>query len=175
MQNRYPITTDQVLAEYPRPQMVRSSYFSLNGVWDCAISDEASLPDLYPYAIVVPFSPETKLSALEKHVGVDQTISYRRTFAVPLDVGKRTILHFEAVDHICIVYLNGRYIGSHRGGYLPFSFDISEAVKSENELIVQVQDPCDSQSIIRENKLACPVGFSTADRAEYTKVYGWNR
>jgi len=123
MQNRYPIDADQILPEYPRPQMVRSSYFSLNGIWECAIANDPSLPDLYPYSIVVPFSPETKLSGLEKRVGVDQTISYRRTFTIPLDSGKRTILHFEAVDHFCIVYLNGMCIGSHRGGYLPFSFE----------------------------------------------------
>ena len=72
---------------------------------------------------MVPFSPETKLSGLEKRVGVDQAISYRRTSSIPLDSGKRTILHFEAVDHFCIAYLNGMCIGNHWGGYLPFSFE----------------------------------------------------
>ncbi|WP_293910481.1 glycoside hydrolase family 2 protein [Sphaerochaeta sp. UBA5836] len=172
MQNRYPIDADQILPEYPRPQMVRSSYFSLNGIWECAIADDPSLPDLYPYSIVVPFSPETKLSGLEKRVGVDQTISYRRTFTIPLDSGKRTILHFEAVDHFCIVYLNGMCIGSHRGGYLPFSFDISDAVKQENELIVQVQDPCDSQSIIRGKQARTASGiFYSGQSGIYQSVW----
>ena len=121
---------------------------------------------------MVPFSPETKLSGLEKRVGVDQAISYRRTSSIPLDSGKRTILHFEAVDHFCIAYLNGMCIGNHRGGYLPFSFDISDAVKQENELIVQVQDPCDSQSIIRGKQARTASGiFYSGQSGIYQSVW----
>lgn len=149
MQNRYPLDFDHILEDYPRPQMVRSSYYSLNGMWDCAITDETILPDFYPFTIVVPFSPETKLSGLEKCVGANQTLTYRRTFSFPLETRKRTLLHFEAVDYSCIVYLNGNQVGTHRGGYLPFCFEITEYLLKHNELIVQVQDPGDSQSIIR--------------------------
>ncbi len=149
MQNRYPINAEIPLPEYPRPQMVRSSYVSLNGQWECAITDTSDIPDLYPYSILVPFSPETKLSGMEQAVGAGQTLTYRRLFQFPLENDKRTILHFEAVDHTCTVLLNGTVIGRHRGGYLPFSFEITDYVQQENILIVQVQDPCDSSSIIR--------------------------
>ena len=149
MKNRYPIDADHLLPEYPRPQMVRASYVSLNGMWECAITDDPGIPDFFPYSILVPFSPETRLSGMERGVGVNQTLTYRRTFRLSLETDKRTLLHFEAVDHSCTVYLNGVCVGSHRGGYLPFHFDITDAVRQDNELIVQVNDPCDSQSIIR--------------------------
>lgn len=172
MQNRYTIDSNHILSEYPRPQMVRASYYSLNGKWECAITDEPSLPNFYPYAILVPFSPETKLSGLEKSVGVNQTLTYRRTFSFSGESDKRTIVHFEAVDYSCTVYLNGVLIGSHTGGYLPFWFDITDSIRQDNELIVQALDPCDSQSIIRGKQARTAKGiFYSGQSGIYQSVW----
>lgn len=172
MQTRYTIDPNHILAEYPRPQMVRASYYSLNGKWECAITDEPSLPNFFPYTILVPFSPETKLSGLEKSVGVKQTLTYKRIFNFSGESDKRTILHFEAVDYSCRVYLNGVLIGSHTGGYLPFWFDITESIRPDNELIVQVTDPCDSQSIIRGKQARTAKGiFYSGQSGIYQSVW----
>jgi beta-galactosidase/beta-glucuronidase len=152
MQKRYFIDPEHVLEEYPRPQMVRSSYTCLNGSWEFAIRKDTVFPTLYPYTILVPFSPQTELSGLQKSIGSDEVMTYRRTFSYPaLPDGHHLILHFTAVDHQCTVFVNGYIVGSHRGGYLPFSFDITKYVKKtgNNELIVQVRDPGDTEPIIR--------------------------
>ena len=116
--------------EYPRPQMRRDKYCLLNGTWKCNGSD-----------ILVPFAPQAPLSGYRKKV--DDTLVYEKTFVVPEDFTKeRILLHFGAVDQIATVWLNGEKLGSHEGGYLPFSFDISKAVKrdGENHLKVEVID-----------------------------------
>ncbi|WP_332446923.1 glycoside hydrolase family 2 protein [Sphaerochaeta sp.] len=150
MLNRYPIDPNHVLEEYPRPQMVRASYQCLNGVWDCAISDDPSIPSWYPASIVVPFSVETTLSGVEQKLAPHQTLTYHRTFSHVLsNPQNRVLLHFDAVDHRCVIFLNHQKVGEHIGGYLPFQFDVTTVIENENDLIVQVQDPCDTQPIIR--------------------------
>lgn len=126
---------NQILQEYPRPQLRRESYVNLNGVWQYEIGDDRG-------TILVPFSPESKLSGVEKVLQPKQWLIYRRTFVLPEGFRKdRVLLHFGAVDQICKVYVNGRMVGRHVGGYLAFSFDITDALADgENELEVHVQD-----------------------------------
>ncbi|MFA6696081.1 MAG: sugar-binding domain-containing protein, partial [Sphaerochaeta sp.] len=139
MQERYTVNEHTVLVEYPRPQLVRDSYENLNGWWDFAISNEETRPQYFPLSILVPFSPETKLSGLQTKITPNLRLWYHRTLTyTALSPDSRLLLHFEAVDHSCVVFLNGIEVGSHQGGYLPFSFDITDLLKEENDLLVKV-------------------------------------
>lgn len=135
------------LPEYPRPQMVRAEWMNLNGVWEYAEAKKAESP---PFGkrlggtILVPFPIESALSGVMRHV---DRLWYRRTFEVPKKwSGQRVLLHFGAVDWETSVYVNGSPVGSHRGGYDPFSFDITDALRKNNfqEILVGVFDPTDS-------------------------------
>lgn len=132
------------LPEYPRPQMVRKQWQNLNGGWDYAVTaKDAARPTAFDGKIVVPFPIESTLSGVRRALSGKEWLWYRRTFAAPsLDGGKRLILNFGAVDWEAVVSVNGKQIGTHRGGYDPFSFDITDAVKPgpENELVVRVWD-----------------------------------
>ena len=115
---------------YPRPQLKRESYVNLNGVWE-----------LNGQAIQVPFAPQSKLSGYQGVVG--EKLTYKKKFTIPKDFTKpRVLLHFGAVDEVAEVYVNDVHVGKHEGGYLHFSFDITDAVKKdmENELRVEVVD-----------------------------------
>ena len=104
------------LSEYPRPQLRRESFLSLNGRWDYAIT-EGERPRYYDGTILVPFSPEAPLSGVERTLLPHQTLWYRRTFTLPdAFMQDRLLLHFGAVDQCCTVYLNGQAGGSHEGG-----------------------------------------------------------
>jgi hypothetical protein len=156
------------LPEYPRPQLVREKWQNLNGLWSYAITplakpviadekqdrrglippDAAGEPGDPPAKwdgeILVPFCPESALSGVGKQVGPNSRLWYRRTFKVPADwKDQRVLLHFGAVDWDCTVWLNGKKLGSHQGGYDPFSFDMTDAIKAggEQELTVAVWDP----------------------------------
>ena len=130
--------------EYPRPQMVRNSYFSLNGEWDFCLNKDKSNFVVYNDKIIVPFSVETPLSGINKKVEKDDFLHYRKVFTFPKEfIGKRVLLHFEAVDQIAEVYFNGVHLGRHEGGYLPFEFEIA-GTEGENELLVCVQDDTSS-------------------------------
>ena len=110
--------------------MVRDSYWNLNGTWDYRISTDSGIPPAYDGTILVPFSPESPLSGVKRQLLPGEYLWYRRHLTLPCDrKGKRVILHFGAVDQECVVYLNGREAGSHAGGYLPFSLDITESGK----------------------------------------------
>lgn len=114
--------------EYPRPQMRRGQWVNLNEGWE-----------LNGRAIRLPFPPQALLSGYGKPVG--SRLSYTKDFSASREPdGKRTILHFGAVDQIAEVFLNGRLLGRHEGGYLPFSFDVTELLEGENRLKVQVTD-----------------------------------
>ena len=120
---------------YPRPQMKRDSFFSLNGAWRFGESEECK------ETITVPYPPESKLSGLGVTPTPGWTVFYKKSFTLPekFNTG-RVILHFGAVDTIAQVSLNGSVLGSHEGGYHPFFFDITELLKDENELSVKVTD-----------------------------------
>lgn len=140
------IDRDCPLPEYPRPQFVRKDWLCLNGLYDYAVTDaNAEMPELYDGKILVPFAIESVLSGVEKPLMPGQRLWYRRFFT--LDdrfIGKQVILHFGAVDWLCKVYVNGVLAGGHQGGYCPFSLDITENLKpDENELTVRVYDPTD--------------------------------
>ncbi len=126
---------DCILQEYPRPQMRRESYWNLNGAWEYQMGKTQG-------TILVPFSPESALSGVEKVLEPKEWMVYRRTFVLPEGFIKdRVLLHFGGVDQICKVYVNGRLVGRHVGGYLAFSFDITdELADGVNELAVFVRD-----------------------------------
>lgn len=147
--------------DYPRPQMMRESWLSLNGTWEFEFDFGKSGKERgvvnrarFEREITVPFCPESKLSGIE-YTDFINACWYRRTFQVPREWQKgRTLLHFEAVDYFCEVWVNGSFIGSHIGGYTPFFFDISAVLKEgENIVTVYVEDdtrtgaqPCGKQS-----------------------------
>ncbi|MCM1395771.1 MAG: hypothetical protein NC132_06695, partial [Corallococcus sp.] len=138
--------TDKPLQEYPRPQFVRKSYVNLNGLWDYAITDSAEMPVEYDGKILVPFSPESSLSGVNRQLKPTQYLFYRVNFALTKSFVKdRILLNFGAVDSICDVYVNGQNVCHHEGGYNAFSADITSAVsESDNELIVRVRDLTDT-------------------------------
>ena len=140
------LDADCPLNDYPRPQMKRDSFLCLNGRWDYAIlPSHVELRD-YQGEIVVPFSPETILSGVERTVEPTDVLYYRRRFAFHKS-NDRQLLHFGAVDYKCEVCLNGQKVGSHVGGYLPFTFDVTDAISDgENELTLCVTDPSETGS-----------------------------
>lgn len=128
--------------EYPRPQMVRDSYFCLNGEWDYAICAKAEVSS-YEGMIHVPFSPETALSGVERTVMPEDYLHYRKKLRLPdgfYEPGQQVLLHFGAVDQECEVFWNGTRLGEHQGGYLPFTFDVTAYLQQENELRLTVRD-----------------------------------
>ncbi|MCM1365322.1 MAG: glycoside hydrolase family 2 [Faecalibacterium sp.] len=137
---------DKPLQEYPRPQMVRDSWLNLNGMFDYAVTDDkAEWVDDFDGEIRVPFAIESCLSGVCKRITAADRLWYRKKFTLPdAFSGKRTLLHFGAVDWECKVYVNHTLVGSHTGGYCPFTFDITDTLTDgENELVVWVYDPTD--------------------------------
>lgn len=127
---------------YPRPRLVRDSFFCLNGEWGLTATDGAE------YKITVPFPPESVLSGVGKRMGEDPHIIYKKSFSLPANfLRERVILHFGAVDQIAEVILNGKHLGKHIGGYEHFCFDITDCLKDENELTVTVTNADDPLSL----------------------------
>ena len=132
------------LNDYPRPQLKRDSFVCLNGVWDYAIYPKNRQFMGYQGDITVPFSPETILSGVRRTVTPEDMLYYRRFFDWRKS-GKRVLLHFGAVDYECDVCLNETPLGKHRGGYTPFSFDVTDALKEgRNTLTLRVTDPSET-------------------------------
>jgi hypothetical protein len=142
--------------------MVRPDWTNLNGLWDyCITAKEAAQPEKWDGQILVPFCVESALSGVMKKVTPQQAVWYRRTFATPEGwSGKRVLLHFGAVDWEATVWLNGRQVGQHRGGYDPFAFDVTDALKSgENTLVVRAWDPTDTSYQPRGKQVLKPGGI----------------
>lgn len=135
------VNAENVWPEYPRPSLVRNSFLNLNGAWEYCINQSKEV-DTYDGTILVPFSPETLLSGVQKMVSPKDYLHYRKTFTIPDDFKKeRVILHFGGVDQECEIWLNGNRVGEHKGAYLAFSFDITDyLVDGENVLTLCVQD-----------------------------------
>ncbi len=134
------------LSEYPRPQFKRDSYLSLNGWWEYAITLTLDKPKSFDGEILVPYSPETQLSTVNKTVKKGEFLHYRRTFNIDKHFLKdRVLINFGAVDQTAKVFINGNFIGEHFGGYNAFSFDITNfTVLGENEIYIVVTDDCTS-------------------------------
>lgn len=140
------VNPDNVLPEYPRPIMERTEWKNLNGLWDYAIIEKGKhSPSVFDGKILVPFAVESSLSGVTKTVGAEKELVYRRSFDVPSSwKGKKVLLHFGAVDWKTDVWVNDVKVGSHTGGFTPFSFDITEALQGKNNtLLVKVWDPTD--------------------------------
>ncbi len=128
--------------EYPRPQLKRDSFICLNGLWDFAVTKEATPPKKYSEKILVPFPPESALSGIERRINGDDRLYYRRTFTLPDGFKKeRVVLRFGAVDRFCHLTVNGQNAGIHNSGYLPFYSDITDMLlDGENEIVLAVTD-----------------------------------
>ena len=150
------------LAEYPRPQFERKDWICLNGEYDYAVTgDTADAPKKYDGKILVPFSVESELSGVGKALLPDQRLWYRRKFTVGKEFsGKEALLHFGAVDWQCSVWVNGKLVGEHTGGYNPFTFNITDVItEGENELVVKVFDPTDAGHQQRGKQILVTKGF----------------
>ncbi|ETZ22761.1 glycoside hydrolase family 2 protein [Pedobacter sp. V48] len=151
------------LPEYPRPQLVRSNNWkNLNGLWNYSINHKnESEPKAYQGKILVPFAVESSLSGVGKTVGKDSLLWYRTSFSVPSNMKNTILLHFGAVDWKSEIYLNGKKVGTHEGGFDPFSFDITPFLKKggKQELTVSVWDPTDNGPQPRGKQQIKPEGI----------------
>ena len=156
------VNPDNVLPEYPRPIMERTEWKNLNGLWDYAIIEKGKhSPSVFDGKILVPFAVESSLSGVSKKVGAEKELVYRRSFEVPSSwKGKKVLLHFGAVDWKTDVWVNDVKVGSHTGGFTPFSFDITEALQGKNNtLLVKVWDPTDKGYQPRGKQVSRPEGI----------------
>src|SRR6266404_4850070 len=146
--------------EYNRPQLVRKDWLNLNGLWDLAItSTNSPKPEAYRTQILVPFPVESALSGVMRSVTESDRIWYRRTFELPRRWhGQLILLRFGAVDFEAAVWVNGKQVGQHRGGYSGFTCDITDALKPTgvNELVVSVWDPTDAGTQPRGKQVRKP-------------------
>jgi beta-galactosidase/beta-glucuronidase len=151
------------LSEYPRPHLVRKDWINLNGLWEYSImpKDQQSIPTNFQGSILVPFAVESALSGVGKTVGKDSILWYKRSITTPDIKNKNLLLHFGAVDWFCTVFLNGKEVGNHKGGYDPFSIDITNALRkgAKQELAIRVWDPSDDGPQPRGKQIKNPHGI----------------
>jgi len=135
---------DNALPEYPRPMMVRENWQSLNGIWDFAITHKAGTPREFNREILVPYPVESALSGIKETVGPFRRVWYKKDLELEPAENERVLLHFGAVDWESQVFVNDHYVGTHQGGYDPFSYDITEFLESgTNTIVVTAWDPTD--------------------------------
>lgn len=147
---------------YPRPIMERPDWQNLNGEWDYAITPlNSTIPHDYDGKILVPFPVESQLSGVEKRLSENDALWYKRTFTIPSSWRQqKVLLHFGAVDWQADVWVNGIKVGTHTGGYTPFAFDITAALrKGENVLDVRVVDTTDKGYQPRGKQVSNPGGI----------------
>jgi hypothetical protein len=145
--------------QYPRPDMVRNAWINLNGLWDYSITQKGKKPEKWDGSILVPYPVESALSGVRKKISEKENLWYKRDFSIPNIWKKKNILlNFEACDWETTVWVDGKEIGTHRGGYDPFTFDISEALdnKKLHELLVCVWDPTDKGTQPRGKQVTSP-------------------
>ena len=157
------INVDNVLPEYPRPIMERAEWQNLNGLWSYAILPVGNEePSSFDGEILVPFAVESSLSGVQKMLGKDNELWYQREFTVPSKwKDSKVLLHFGAVDWKADVWVNDVKVGQHTGGYTPFSFDVTAALKKSgtNKLVVKVWDPTDQGFQPRGKQVNKPEGI----------------
>lgn len=145
------VNLTNALKEYPRPQLKRenlptgqASWTNLNGLWEYAIMDSVTTIPTYEGQLLVPYPIESSLSGVKKALQPSQRLWYKRTIPYAKKANEKTLLHFGAVDYQCWIYLNGKQVGEHEGGYTSFSIDITKELKhGDNELVVKAYDPSD--------------------------------
>ena len=159
------VTPSNAWREYPRPQLQRPNWTNLNGLWEYAIQPkEADRPTKFDGEILVPYPVESALSGVKRPLTPAQRLWYRRTFNFPAPASKggRMLLHFGAVDWRTEVWVNGTSVGRHDGGYDPFTFDITDAMKpgaGAQEILIAVWDPTDTEVHPRGKQVLDPSGI----------------
>ena len=162
------VTAENTWTESPRPLLRREDWTNLNGRWQYAITprSQRDVPSEWMGEILVPFCLESQLGGVQRLLEPTECLWYRRTFDLAESSQPTTRLNFEAVDYSCEVFLNGQPVGSHTGGNVPFSFDVSAAVRTgANELLVRVEDATEGYQLRGKQKLE-PKGIW------YTRVSG---
>ncbi len=157
------IDVNNVLPEYPRPMMERADWKNLNGLWEYAIKKVGSPePSGFDGEILVPFAVESSLSGVQKRVGDDNELWYRRLFTIPSNwKNKKVLLHFGGVDWRSNIWINDIKVGTHEGGYAPFSFDVTPFLtkSGKQKLVVKVWDPSDKGYQPRGKQVSRPEGI----------------
>lgn len=158
------INPEKPLPEYPRPHLKRSNWQNLNGLWQYAVTDknQQDIPSAMEGQILVPYAIESALSGVGKTVGKDKALWYRNTFSFSKPSGSnQLILHFGAVDWQCDLFVNGKKVGRHEGGFDPFSFNITSYLQKgkKQDIALRVWDPTDDGPQPRGKQVKKPEGI----------------